>query len=200
MKRWIPLLLLFGGLFLIAAAAYAAVPREALRYRNDLIRNARAVWGLSAPVATFAGQIHQESGFRSDARSRVGAGGLAQFMPSTAKWISGAYRDELGANDPFNPSWALRALVRYDRFLYDRVRAADSSCDRMLFALSGYNGGAGRVNQRQALSSEPGNFGVTSTINPGIHPANQRENADYPVRIVFRWQPLYVSWGPGVCT
>lgn len=189
-------------LLLIAVSAQAAIPQEAYRYRRELIGNARAVWGLTAPVATFAAQIHQESTWKADARSRVGASGLAQFMPDTATWISGVYRDELGANQPLNPAWAMRALVRYDRFLYDRVRVADSQCDRMLFALSAYNGGAGRVNQRQRLSPDPGNYGVTGTINPGISEGNQLENESYGPRIVTRWQPLYIAagWGIGVCT
>jgi soluble lytic murein transglycosylase-like protein len=194
MRRAIVLALLCAPLL-----AQAAVPRDALKYRNDLIRNARAVWGLAAPVATFAGQVHQESAWRADARSHVGAVGLAQFMPSTSQWISGLYRGELGANEPLNPAWALRALVRYDLWLYERVRVAHSPCDRFLFALSAYNGGLGWVNRRQARSPDPGDYGVTSEINPGIHPANQRENAEYPVRIVFRWQSLYLTWGPGVC-
>lgn len=46
----------------------AQVPTAALRYRADLIRSSRSVWGMDAPVATFAGQIHQESQWRANAR------------------------------------------------------------------------------------------------------------------------------------
>ena len=35
-------------------------PQAALQYRDDVIRNARLEWGLSAPVADFAAQLHQE--------------------------------------------------------------------------------------------------------------------------------------------
>jgi soluble lytic murein transglycosylase-like protein len=175
------------------------VPRDALKYRNDLIRNARSVWGMEAPIATFAGQIHQESTWRADVRSHAGASGLAQFMPRTSDWISGLYGAELGENQPLNPAWALRALVRYDKHLWDRVAPFDSECDRMLFALSDYNGGSGWRIKRQNRSLDPGNFGVTGVINPGITAGNQRENEEYPLRIVNRWQPLYLSWGGGVC-
>ena len=61
-----------------------AIPAQAERYRALLIREARVVWGMDAPVATFAAQIHQESMWRSDAVSRAGAQGLAQFMPKAA--------------------------------------------------------------------------------------------------------------------
>jgi soluble lytic murein transglycosylase-like protein len=182
-----------------ATPAQPGVPRDALRYQRDLIGNARAVWGINAPVSTFAGQVHQESTWKADARSRTGAAGLAQFMPRTADWISGLYRDELGGNEPLNPAWALRALTRYDKHLYDRVRRFDSDCDRMKFALSDYNGGSGWRIKRQDRSPEPGNYETTSAINPGIAPGNQKENQEYALRIVYRWQPIYKAWGIGAC-
>lgn len=188
-------------LALVAPKANAQVPSEAARYKLELRRQAQLVWGLDAPIASFAAQIHQESRWQADARSPVGAQGLAQFMPATATWISGAYA-ALKPNEPFNPTWAIRALVTYDKFLYDRVKAANH-CERMAFALSGYNGGLGWVYKRQALSPEPQRcLGVTCDLNPGIHPANQRENADYPRRILLRHEPLYVraGWGTGSCT
>jgi soluble lytic murein transglycosylase-like protein len=184
----------------LPTSAYAdevGIPRDAYRYQRELIGHARAVWGLSAPVSTFAGQIAQESAWVADARSRVGASGLAQFMPGTADWISGVYKAELGENKPLNPSWALRALVRYDRFLWERVKAADTDCDRMAYALSAYNGGEGRVRARQRMSAVPGAYAVTAYINPGIHPMNQRENERYAPAILLRWQPRYLSWGIG---
>ncbi|WP_163769991.1 transglycosylase SLT domain-containing protein, partial [Proteus mirabilis] len=76
----------------------------------DVIRNARLEWGLSAPVADFAAQLHQESGWRPDAISPAGAQGLAQFMPATADWISQLI-PMLSSREPFNPAWAIRALV-----------------------------------------------------------------------------------------
>lgn len=184
---------------LAASPAMPGVPRDALKYQRDLIGNARAVWGINAPVATFAGQVHQESTWKADARSRTGAAGLAQFMPRTADWISGLYRDELGGNDPLNPAWALRALTRYDKHLYERVRRFDTDCDRMKFALSDYNGGSGWRIKRQDRSMDPGNYETTSAINPGIAPSNQKENQEYALRIVYRWQPLYAAWGIGAC-
>ncbi|MCE5182365.1 MAG: lytic transglycosylase domain-containing protein [Betaproteobacteria bacterium] len=182
---------------LIAGLCQAAVPAQAQRYRAELTRNAHAVWGLDAPIATFAAQIHQESGWNSNAKSAY-AGGLAQFTPATATWISGVYARELGENQPFNPSWALRALVNYDRRLYGQVKG-NGECDRMAFALSAYNGGLGWVYKRQKLSNEPGKcFAATCDINPGIAAANQNENSRYPRVILLKWQPIYAQWGRGV--
>lgn len=190
--RWLIL-----SVLLIAGLCQAGAPVQAQRYRADLTRNAHAVWGLSAPIATFAAQIHQESGWNSNARSAY-AGGLAQFTPATATWISGVYPHDLGDNQPYNPGWALRALVTYDRRLFGQVKG-ESECDRMAFALSAYNGGLGYVYKRQKLSGSPGRcMGATCDINPGIAPSNQAENSHYPRAILLKWQPIYAQWGRGV--
>ncbi|WP_238913793.1 transglycosylase SLT domain-containing protein [Achromobacter insolitus] len=185
-----------------AAAQATEPPRTALAYRADLIRAARAVWGLDAPIAVFAAQVHQESGWRPHAVSAVGAQGMAQFMPATSSWISDLYPD-LAANTPFNPSWALRALVTYDHWIYARVKAADA-CQRMAMTLSAYNGGLGWISRDARLASSKGLdpliwFGSVETVNAGRSAANWRENRDYPRRILHLHQPRYASWGPGAC-
>lgn len=93
---------------MLPAMAQAQVPQDALRYRALLVRTAHAAWGLDAPVAVFAAQVHQESAWRPDAVSHVGAQGLAQFMPATTRWIA-SQSPELAAQEPYNPTWALRA-------------------------------------------------------------------------------------------
>lgn len=205
-KPWITFV--FGWVLLALTACQPApaqtVPAAANAYRGELTRNARAVLGLDAPVSLFAAQIHQESGWRKGAVSAVGAQGMAQFMPATASWISGLF-PELAANTPYNPSWALRAVVRYDGWLYQRIRAADA-CQRWAMALSAYNGGLGWISRDQTLASSRGLdrlvwFGSVETVNAGRSKANWRENRDYPRRIIFTRQPAYVTagWGPGVC-
>lgn len=186
-------------LVLICLPTHAqAQPADAARYQLTLRREAQQAWGLGAPVASLAAQVHQESRWNTTARSAVGAQGLAQFMPATSTWISGLY-PSLADRAPENPTWALRALVVYDKWLSDRIRAADD-CQRFAFALSAYNGGLGWVYKRQKLSPEPGVcFGATCTINPGVSAASQKENAHYPDVILHRWQPLYSSWGVGAC-
>lgn len=192
-------LIIMAAISLFAPPATAqTVPAAAQRYEGLLKRNAQMLWGLHAPVAVFAAQIHQESRWRADAQSPVGAQGLAQFMPTTANWIGGLYAD-LADRTPRNPTWAIRALVSYDRWLWDRI-SADDACQRMAYTLSAYNGGLGWVYKRQRLSATPGVcLGATCQINPGVSAASQRENSHYPVVIIQQHQPLYAHWGPGVC-
>lgn len=190
---------------LMVSSAVAQVPAAAQPYRADLVRTARAVWGLDAPVATFAAQVHQESAWQPGAVSRVGAAGLAQFMPTTSRWIATVSPD-LATNDSFNPAWALRALVTYDRWLHNRVSAA-KVCDRMAMALSAYNGGLGWIARDKALASSQGLdplawFDGIELVNAGRSASNWTENRAYPRRILLRHEPAYVAagWGPGVCS
>lgn len=197
------LVLLVGGLLSVRAAA-ADIPQDALKHRADLTRNARAVWGLDAPVATFAGQVHQESRWRPEAVSPVGAQGIAQFMPATADWIAEAY-PVLADQQPFNPGWGLRALVTYDRHLWERIKAA-TPCDRMAMTLSAYNGGLGWVWRDQKLAAAQGADGArwfdqVEQFNAGRHAAAFRENRGYPRLILLTFEPRYTAagWGRGSC-
>ena len=160
------------------------------------------MWGLIAPIPVFAAKIHHESHWKTTALSPVGAQGLAQFMPKTADWISTLY-PELVDNQPYNPDWALRALVRYNRFNYERITAR-TECDRMAFMLSAYNGGLGWVQKDKRKAQAQGLDPLTywqnvELVNSGRSRANFAENRGYPKRIIYRWQPLYINWGIPQC-
>lgn len=193
--------------WLLAMATWAMsaphIPPQANQHRALLTREARAQWGMDAPVATFAAQIHQESTWREDAVSPVGAQGLAQFMPSTSRWLP-QVAPETGAPMPFSPSWSIRAMVTYDRWLWRRVRAA-SDCDRMAMTLSAYNGGLGWVQRDQFLAESigmnPRLWSHVAMVNSGRSAANFRENRGYPTRILNVLTNLYrvAGWGKGAC-
>ena len=181
------------------APANAQVPAEAHRYRLTLVREAQAAWGLNAPIAAMAAQVHQESGWRPDAMSRVGARGLAQFMPATATWWCG--REGISGADclPHNPTWAIRALVGYDLHLYQRAPPRMSRYDRLWLALRGYNGGEGH------WKSEARTTGLAAPTRQQIDaacgkarrsPVHCAENLGYPRRILITLQPRYAAWGP----
>ena len=196
---------LFGVMLACGLAQAAPIPPDALRWRATLIRESRAQWGLDAPVASFAAQIHQESRWRAGAVSPVGARGMAQFMPATARWIAGAYPQQLQGADSANPAWAIRALVVYDRHLYQRINAL-AVCDRFAMALSAYNGGLGWVYRDQKRASAAGLdarrwWGQVERVNAGRSAAAWRENRGYPRMILRHYTPLYqaAGWGNGGC-
>jgi len=195
--RVLPVLLL---LWLVSLAAIAqTVPTVAAKYRGDLVRIAHAQAGLNAQVALFAAQIHQESGWNPQAVCRVGARGMAQFMPATAKWWCELHRQSAESCQPNNPVWAMRSLIGYDLWLYERVRG-QSEFDRWWAALRSYNGGLGHW-QAEAALARPATDRAAIDAACGKakrHPLHCKENLDYPRRIMQVIQPRYLSWGRGV--
>lgn len=179
--------------------ADGAIAQE--QYKRELRRAAYAIWGLDAPVATFAAQIQQESAWRPDAVSYVGASGMSQFMPATARWICGAYPELPAGCDTTNPTWAMRALVTYDKHLYDRLKIASSECNRMWAALRSYNGGEGHWRKEAALTECPmDRYNVDAQCGKASRSVKHcAENLGYPQRIIERHQPRFLTWGRGVC-
>lgn len=180
------------------------IPAQADRYQRDLTRAAHYTYGLTAPISTLAAMIHQESRWRHDALSPVGAQGLAQFMPATANWMPEIY-PQLQTAQPFDPRWSIRAMVLYTEWLHQRVQAADN-CQSWAFVLSAYNGGIGWVYRDQRLAEEHGYpkdqwFYAVELHNAGRSPANFRENRHYPRVILLEWSQLYHQngWGPAAC-
>lgn len=198
--------LALGYLSSLAHAAEVTIPRAAQQYRATLTRAAHATWGLDAPVSVFAAQVHTESWWRNNTVSHVGAQGLAQFMPSTARWLP-SVAPETGKPEPFNPGWSLRALCTYDKWLWDRIFAYKPPLypvDRMKFTFSAYNGGLGWVKRDRALAREKGLSpdrwsGHVETVNAGRRASAIRENRRY-VELIFQRQHAYIKagWGPGI--
>jgi transglycosylase-like protein with SLT domain len=94
------------------------------------------------PAAFLTRVLWQESRFRSEATSRAGAEGVAQFMPRTAA--------ERGLANPREPAQAIAEAARLLADLAARF-------GNLGLAAAAYNAGAGRVGKwLQAQSSLPG--------------------------------------------
>lgn len=192
------------------APAYAAVPEACRQYQRFLTSEATSVFGPNAPVAALAAQIQQESGCRAGAMSPVGAHGLTQFMPATARDLAARY-PQLYPADPTNWRWAISAQVRYMR---DLVPVPwETSCDWFAAKLSAYNGGEGWLRRDQAVcrASTSGDLDrcapcndqrwfahVAVTPDARRAPANIRENRGYPERILLTLTPQYIDAGYGL--
>lgn len=102
------------------------------------LKNYEAIESNSAKLDPFfvAALIRQESGFNQNARSRVGAVGLMQLMPATARRLEHVSRSML-----WNPKVNIRLGSKYIGRL---VQFYDSDAE---MALAAYNAGENIVNQ-----------------------------------------------------
>jgi Transglycosylase SLT domain/D-alanyl-D-alanine carboxypeptidase/Putative Flp pilus-assembly TadE/G-like len=93
---------------------------------------AQAALANNLPPVVLAALLQTESNWRPDARSPVGALGIAQFMPGTAAGI--------GLSNPLDP---LQAIPAAGRLLGGHLR----EFGRIELALAAYNAGPGAVQQ-----------------------------------------------------
>ena len=95
---------------------------------------------LNLDEAWVFGLIRQESRFLSEARSTVGAGGLMQLMPATAKWVAG----KIGLKD-----WRWTRVTDVDTNLslgtYYLRHVLDTLDGQAVLASAAYNAGPGRA-------------------------------------------------------
>ena len=166
-------------------------------YRLMVERETAEVWGVFAPTARIAAQIHQESTWNPNAASKY-AHGMAQFTPDTAAWIATKFPKQLGDFDPLNPAHAVRAMVIYDHWLLQRVPAT-SPCDQWAFALSAYNGGLGWISRDRERASAKGADPARWFGHVDAHSARAgwaiKENRGYVRNILLRWEPAYIAAG-----
>lgn len=177
---------------------FGSAPPAALKYRSILTREAHAEIGINAPIPMLAAQIEQESGWRVNVTAWDNGRGLAQFMDGTASDIARLY-PELGPPMPYSPLWAIRALIKYDLHIYNRIKGKDA-CQRWGAALKGYNAGYGYVLQAQKISPDPGIwFELTEYVKTRQSAKNFEYSRLYPRWILFKRQANYDGWGQLVC-
>ena len=115
----------------------------------------------------IASQIKAESSFNPKAVSHVGATGLMQVMPETAKW--------LGFNPAhlFNPKLNIKVGVKFDKWLlkYWKRRVKKKQIEYYVLMLASYNAGQGKVKKTQ----------FHKTLKLDVLP---RETQDYIKRIL----------------
>ena len=114
---------------------------------DDIIRRHAKKYGFDWRL--IAAQVFEESGFDPQARSWVGARGLMQIMPRTARQVgvTGALTD---------PEVNIAAGLRYLDWLRARFEEDLRVQDRMWFTLAAFNAGAGHVRDARRLAARMG--------------------------------------------
>ena len=105
------------------------------------------------------GLVKTESDFKHTAVSRVGARGLTQLMPRTARWLEPGTT----ASDLFNPETSLRVGFRYLRQLFDRYQGD------VQMALTAYNRGPGIVDRAVTHGHDPDNGYAGMVLGNALH-------------------------------
>ena len=85
------------------------------------------------PKGLLSAVMHQESGGKANARSHVGAGGLFQIMPATAR--------SLNLDSAYHPEPAAKAAAMYLSQLYNHYHSD------LKLTLAAYNWGIGNVDR-----------------------------------------------------
>lgn len=98
----------------------------------------------------IAAQAFQESGFDPQAVSWMGALGLMQLMPSTARDVG------VGENDVFIPERNIQGAVRLIKQLDSHFSDVVNRNERINFILAAYNAGPGHVDDARALCRKNG--------------------------------------------
>jgi soluble lytic murein transglycosylase-like protein len=103
------------------------------RYRRAIVDAAQR---YNIQPVLLAAQLRAESNFNPGAVSPVGAQGIAQFMPGTAR--------SMGLSDPFDATASINAQAK----LMSRLVAQFKSIPK---ALAAYNAGAGAVQKYDGI-------------------------------------------------
>jgi membrane-bound lytic murein transglycosylase MltF len=95
-------------------------------------------------------QGYQESGLNQEAKSRAGAIGIMQLMPTTGA--------QMKVGDIHKEDANIHAGVKYIRFMVDQYFANEpmDDLDKVLFAFAAYNCGPSRVRQLRKAAADQG--------------------------------------------
>jgi membrane-bound lytic murein transglycosylase MltF len=95
-------------------------------------------------------QAYQESHLKEKARSPVGARGIMQLMPATAR--------EMNVGSIYNTDANIHAGIKYHKKLQEQYFNDDNIAkeDRSLFIFAGYNAGPNRINRFRKIAKARG--------------------------------------------
>lgn len=159
MKKEVPFYTIYDRYFKSSKASlrrvhsdYSTLVGHQLSPYDSLIKKGALELGWDWEL--LAALIFQESKFNPIADSWVGAKGLMQLMPATAK--------QFGATDPEDPQQGISAGVKYLKWLEEfwQPKVPDDE-ERVKFILGSYNVGQGHVLDARKLSTK---YGKDSTI------------------------------------
>ena len=166
------------------AAEERQTRRATERFDPIFKKYTKRYFGVGTDWHWFKAQGMAESDLTPGARSRVGARGIMQLMPSTYGQIRSAI-PSFGAID--NPEWNIAAGILHDRDLWTLYKADVDELERWHFVFAGYNAGEGTINRarRAALAAKLDNrtWPNIERVAPKVERWRYAETLDYVKRI-----------------
>lgn len=191
------------------AHVYDRVVNTSLQTRNEVDFSQRFIAPFEGQVAAKAklidldpawiyGLIRQESRFITDARSHVGASGLMQLMPATARWVArkiGMKNFTPGSVNDFDTNTILG--TNYLSMVLQDLNGSQ------LLATAGYNAGPGRPKRWRARLQAPVEGAIFAETIPftetRLYVKNVLSNAVYYAAL-FASQPQSLKQRLGTVT
>jgi len=129
----------------IAKSTYNSYSGNKLSPYDDLIKKYASIIGWDWRL--IASLMYQESQFKPNARSWVGAFGLMQLMPSVL--------EEHGLDSTANPEQQIKAGIKHLRYKESQIPDdVTDSTERIKFTLASYNSGVGHILDARRLTEK----------------------------------------------
>lgn len=161
--RQIKRLLLLLTLFLfLQDFAYASPGSRNLdspkwsKYDHFFRKYTKEFFGTAIDWRLFKTQAIIESNLKYDAKSKRGAIGVMQIVPTTYREIQ-TKNKFLKSKSLHSPEWNIAAGICYNKYLFKRWNIDISNEKRITLMLASYNAGYSRVKKAFKLAGKPAN-------------------------------------------
>lgn len=173
-----------AGKALRKAAEERQAKRATERYDPIFRKYTKRYFGVGTDWRWFKAQGMAESDLTPTARSRVGARGIMQLMPSTYGLIRTAL-PQFGAID--NPEWNIAAGILHDRDHWTMLKKDVTEQERWSFMFAGYNAGEGTILRARRVATAAklnnGNWPSIEKVAPQVERWRYNETLDYVRKI-----------------
>jgi len=179
---------LFFGLLALTAPAGA---QNSARYDGTFRKYTKRYFGVGFDWRYFKAQGMAESDLEPTAKSRVGARGVMQLMPSTFHLIATQRPDFSSIDDP---EWNIAAGILHDRDLWRLWEPIVPDSQRANFMFASYNAGEGTITRAAAIARaqrlDHASWPSIETVAPTVPRWRYRETLGYVRKIGANYEVL----------
>lgn len=176
-----------------ASAQRSGTARKAVSSRYDPIfrKYSKRYFSVAFDWRYFKAQAMAESDLVPTARSRVGARGLMQLMPSTYQAIASSRSHFTSIDDP---EWNIAAGILHDRDLWTMWSRSVPDSVRHPFMFATYNAGEGPITRAAAVARakklDHARWGSIEQVAPEIPRWRYQETLGYVRKVGSNYEVL----------